>query len=159
MCIPKSPCEILIKDFYWERWSFPGGSDSKEGLLEKRMATHSSILAWRTHGQRSLVGYSPWGYRVRYDWETNTSNFTLKISDEVLKIYIWTLNQQSKQEMSEKDCIPGSKGHFFFFFTKLLAFSCCSILLKSEIQYFNQSLALTLIPLMSLFHPRCPAKH
>ena len=25
------------------------------------MATHSSILAWRIHGQRSLVGYSPWG--------------------------------------------------------------------------------------------------
>ena len=25
------------------------------------MATHSSILAWRiSHGQRSLVGYSPW---------------------------------------------------------------------------------------------------
>ena len=22
--------------------------------------THSSILAWRFHGQRSLVGYSPW---------------------------------------------------------------------------------------------------
>ena len=28
--------------------------------LEKGMATHSSILAWRIHGQRSLVGYSPW---------------------------------------------------------------------------------------------------
>ena len=27
------------------------------------MATHSSILAWRIHGQRSLVGYSPWGGR------------------------------------------------------------------------------------------------
>ena len=25
------------------------------------MATHSSILAWRTHGQRSLAGWSPWG--------------------------------------------------------------------------------------------------
>ena len=24
------------------------------------MATHSSILAWRIHGQRSLAGYSPW---------------------------------------------------------------------------------------------------
>ena len=24
------------------------------------MATHSRILAWRIHGQRSLVGYSPW---------------------------------------------------------------------------------------------------
>ena len=29
--------------------------------LEKEMATHSSILAWRIQGQRSLAGYSPWG--------------------------------------------------------------------------------------------------
>jgi len=27
------------------------------------MATHSSVLSWRIHGQRSLVGYSPWGYK------------------------------------------------------------------------------------------------
>ena len=25
------------------------------------MATHSSTLAWKSHGWRSLVGYSPWG--------------------------------------------------------------------------------------------------
>ena len=25
------------------------------------MATHSSILAGQSHGQRSLVGHSPWG--------------------------------------------------------------------------------------------------
>ena len=25
------------------------------------MATHSSILPGKYHGQRSLVGYSPWG--------------------------------------------------------------------------------------------------
>ena len=25
------------------------------------MATHSSILAWKIHGQKSLTGYSPWG--------------------------------------------------------------------------------------------------
>ena len=25
------------------------------------MATHSSILAWRIHEQRSLAGYNPWG--------------------------------------------------------------------------------------------------
>ena len=51
--------------------SFSGGSDGKEsahswetgvqslgleGSLEKGMASHSSILAWETHGQRSLVG-------------------------------------------------------------------------------------------------------
>ena len=31
--------------------------------LEKGMATHSSSLAWRIHGQRSLEDYSPWGYK------------------------------------------------------------------------------------------------
>ena len=29
--------------------------------LEKAMAAHSSTLAWKIHGQRSLVGCSPWG--------------------------------------------------------------------------------------------------
>ena len=32
-----------------------------EDPLEKGMATHSSILAWKSHGQRNLEGYSPWG--------------------------------------------------------------------------------------------------
>ena len=31
-----------------------------EDSLEKDMATHSSILAGESHGQRSLAGYSPW---------------------------------------------------------------------------------------------------
>ena len=26
------------------------------------MTTHSSILVGESHGQRSLVGYSPWGH-------------------------------------------------------------------------------------------------
>ena len=34
-----------------------------EDALEKGMATHSSILAWESQGQRSLVGYSPWGHK------------------------------------------------------------------------------------------------
>ena len=33
----------------------------REDPLEKGIAIHSSILAWRIHGQRSLVGCSPWG--------------------------------------------------------------------------------------------------
>ena len=32
-----------------------------EDLLEEDMATHSSILPGKSHGQRSLLGYSPWG--------------------------------------------------------------------------------------------------
>ena len=31
--------------------------------LEKGMATHFSILTWKSHGWRSLVGYSPWGHK------------------------------------------------------------------------------------------------
>ena len=34
-----------------------------EDALEKEMATHSSILAWRISWQRSLLGYSPWGHK------------------------------------------------------------------------------------------------
>ena len=32
-----------------------------EDPLEEGIATHSSILAWRIHGQKSLVGYNPKG--------------------------------------------------------------------------------------------------
>ena len=50
-----------------------------EDPLEKGMATHSSILAWeipgKSHGQRSLVGYSPWGHRIRHNWVTSTFTF------------------------------------------------------------------------------------
>ena len=34
-----------------------------ENLLEKGMATHSSFLPRESHGQRSLVGYRPWGHK------------------------------------------------------------------------------------------------
>ena len=30
-----------------------------EDPLEKEMATHSSILAWKIHGRMNLEGYSP----------------------------------------------------------------------------------------------------
>ena len=44
----------------WETWvQSLGGED----LLEKEMATHSSILPGKSHGQRSLVDYSPWGHK------------------------------------------------------------------------------------------------
>ena len=35
----------------------------QEDPLEKEMATHSSILPGKSHGQRSLAGYSPWGLK------------------------------------------------------------------------------------------------
>ena len=31
--------------------------------MEKELAAHSSILVGKFHGQRSLMGYSPWGHK------------------------------------------------------------------------------------------------
>ena len=50
-----------------DMYSIPGLGRS----LEKEMATHPCILARESHGQRGLVGYSPWGHKtVRHDLET-----------------------------------------------------------------------------------------
>ena len=61
---------------YNDPWGFPDGSAVKnlpavqetwvqslgqEDLLEKELATHSSIFAWKFHRKRSLAGYGPWG--------------------------------------------------------------------------------------------------
>ena len=35
----------------------------QEDPLEKEMATHSVLLSEKSQGQRSLVGYSPWGHK------------------------------------------------------------------------------------------------
>ena len=43
----------------------------QEDPLEKERATHSSVLSWEIHGQRSLAGYSLWGHkRVGHDLVT-----------------------------------------------------------------------------------------
>ena len=34
-----------------------------EDSLEYEVATHTSIISWETHGQRSSAGYSPWGHK------------------------------------------------------------------------------------------------
>ena len=59
----------------------------QEDLLEKEMATHSSILAWKFHGWRSLAGYSPWGRKeldtteeckIYLGFKSETRNITQK---------------------------------------------------------------------------------
>ena len=50
---------------------------SQEDPLEEGMATHSStvFLAGESHGQRSLVGYSPWGRKESDTIERLTHTF------------------------------------------------------------------------------------
>ena len=52
----------------WETWvQFLG----REDPLEKEMASTPVLLPGKSHGQRSLVGYSPWGRK-----ESDTTDFT-----------------------------------------------------------------------------------
>ena len=48
-----------------------------EDSLEKEMAIHSSTIAWKSHGQRSLVGYSPWGRKESDTTERLHFHFSL----------------------------------------------------------------------------------
>ena len=53
----------------WENWVQPLG---REDPLEKEMATHSSILAWRIPWTEEPGGLQSMGsQRVRHDWLTN----------------------------------------------------------------------------------------
>ena len=45
-----------------------------EDLLEREMATHSNILAWRVPWTEEACGLqSTWSERVRHNWATNTA--------------------------------------------------------------------------------------
>ena len=46
--------------------------------LEKEMASHRSILAWRIHGQRSLEGYSAY-----------KSQESDRLSDQITQSYMY----------------------------------------------------------------------
>ena len=71
-------------------------TDSISGLedtLKKETATHSSILVWETHGQRSLVGYSSWGPK-RVGHNLVTKQYNNKINIYGLPLVIWYLTME-----------------------------------------------------------------
>ena len=59
----------------------------QEDSLEKEMPTHSSITPRNFHGQRSLIGYSPWCHtRVGQDLATKQQDPKVYHIDEVSEI-------------------------------------------------------------------------
>ena len=86
----------LRNTFWWvliniyTHLGFPGGSDGKAsaclqsgrpgfdpwvGKIPWRRKWHPTpvLLPGKSHGWRTLVGYSPWGRRVGHDWATSLS--------------------------------------------------------------------------------------
>ena len=64
---------VKIPPAMWETWVQPLGGDDP---LEEGMATHSVFWTGDSHGQRSLLGYSPWGHRE----SDTTERLTLSLS-------------------------------------------------------------------------------
>ena len=80
---------------------FPGDSDGKEAMqetqvqslgqedpLEKRIATHSSILSWRIPWAEEPVGYNPWGCKESDTTEQLTLLNVLGIEDHTYMVLI-----------------------------------------------------------------------
>ena len=66
-----------------------GSSPGREDPLEKEMATNSTILSWKSHGQRSLMGYNPWGRkRVGHKLAAKQLYSTGNSSQYSLMIYV-----------------------------------------------------------------------
>ena len=63
--------------------------------LEKEMALHTSILAWKSHGQKSQVGYSPWGCK-ELDMTEMTNAQEARLDEEGLLLSIF----QSSKDLS-----------------------------------------------------------
>ena len=56
---------------------------SQEDPLEKEMATTAVFLAGKSHGQRRLVGYSPWGHKESDMPERLTLSLSLGIKASI----------------------------------------------------------------------------
>ena len=94
----------------------------QEDPLEEEMATHSSILAWKkSHGQRSLVSYSPQGYKEldTTGWHMHTCVVSLQIAgnswgrvgSRVGRLYVWKARQHAFNS-SIKTLCPFSEDWF-----------------------------------------------
>ena len=65
-------------------WETRVRSLGREDFPEKGVLTYSSILPGEFHGQRSLVGYSPWG-RKKSDM---TEQLTFSLSQLIYKVVL-----------------------------------------------------------------------
>ena len=72
-----------------------------EGPLEKEMATHSSILAWRIPGTGNLVGHSPRGRKESDTTERLSLSLYigLCVSRSVTSDSLWTIAHQGPPSM------------------------------------------------------------
>ena len=91
---------VCVSAVQWELvkfWGFPGGSDNKESVCNAgrpRFTPWVGKIPWRrkweptrvflpgeVHGQRSLLGYSPWDHIIGLDWLALTYLLNLEVTN------------------------------------------------------------------------------
>ena len=73
----------------------------REDPLREEMTTHSSILAGKFHGQRSLEGHSLMGWqRVGHDWACMHIHKSIRRSQKELRVTFWMAQGRSRREQS-----------------------------------------------------------
>ena len=102
-----------------------------EDPLEKEMATHYSILAWRIHGCHGYLGgileepsrlYSPWGCRVRHNWATSLS---LSQHQGLFMSWLFVSEGQSIGASTSASILPMNiQGWFLLGLTDLTSLQC-----------------------------------
>ena len=102
-------------------WETQVQSLGREDLLEKEMATHSGILARKSHGWRSLIVYSLWG--CKESDTTELLHFTSLVCVCVLSCFSrvglfatpWTVDYQAHQASPPYDFSGKNTGVGFHF--------------------------------------------
>ena len=64
----------------------------QEDPLETKIETYSSILAGKSHAQRSLAGYSPWGLKeLDMTGNTHTQTYIELYMSSDIHIFMYTV--------------------------------------------------------------------
>ena len=61
----------------------------REDPLEKEMAIQSSTIAWKIHGRRSLVGYSPWGRKESDMTEHTFTQYVIQVFSTFFNVLLF----------------------------------------------------------------------
>ena len=119
--------------------------------LEKEMATHSSVLAWRIPGMGDPGGRPSMGlHRVRHDWSDSAA--TAAIMNDVEDLYMCLL---AICMSSLEKCLFRSFSHFLIGLLVFLALRCISSLYILEINPLSAVHLLLFSPILRFVFSLC----
>ena len=126
----------LLETIHGVHWGFPHGSDGKESACNVGHPRFRKI-PWRrewqptpvflpgeSHGQRSLVGYSPWGCKeldtnewlmlLLFTWRPLLLDFSVMFKEEILPVLVVVLLWDSLPSEFRKSLVPEDQAGGFF---------------------------------------------